>query len=262
MDAAQKPTLEGIMAVAYFKDGKYEPAIKYGEDAFNQVKNLEAKTWSERNKKTDVYGNLVELLVLSYQKVGRKEDAVNILAEGRALSFTIPSATLYRKVMDIVNKNTISEKKLMQKVESIKSADPAPELSVREWVGQEPTSLENLRGKVVLLDFWATWCVPCISTFPRLRGWHKKYGPNGLTIVGVTRFYGSDGGRRLTPLQELDFLREFKNKYEMPYGIAVSDSFRKSEVWSFGFADDGAFRSTGSSPLYRHRGGRGRKREP
>lgn len=222
-EANQKPNLEGIMAAAYYKDGKYEQAIKYAESAFEGVKNLEAKTWAERNTKTDVYGNLVEILVLSYQKAGRKEDAINVLAEGRALSFTIPSANLYRKVMAIVDGSGVSEKKLMQKVESIKTAAPAPELIVKEWVEQEPTTLENLRGKVVLLDFWATWCGPCISTFPRLRDWHKKYGPNGLVIVGVTQYYGKDGDRPLTQLQELDFLRDFKKKYKLPYGIAVAD---------------------------------------
>ena len=39
---------------------------------------------------------------------------------------------------------------------------------------------------MVLLDFWATWCKPCIAQFPRMREWQTKYGPKGLVIIGMT----------------------------------------------------------------------------
>ncbi len=219
---SQRPVMEEIMAVAYFKNGKYNEAVKYGENAFSLLKKLEAKTLAERRVKMDLYGNLVEVLALSYRKVNKTDEALNVLAESRALAFTIPSAKLYRKVMDIVGGSGFSEKKLMQKVESYKSAEPAPELTVQEWVGREPTTMESLRGKVVLLDFWATWCGPCISTFPRLRGWHEKFSGSGFEIIGVTQYYGNADGKPMTPLQELDFLGEFRKKYKLPYSFAVS----------------------------------------
>ena len=45
--------------------------------------------------------------------------------------------------------------------------------------------MEDLRGKVVLIDFWTYTCVNCIRTFPFLRDWHQKYADDGLVIVGV-----------------------------------------------------------------------------
>ena len=126
------------------------------------------------------------------------------------------------QVMTFVEGSGFSEKKLMQKVDAYTSADPAPELKVAEWIGQQETTLEQLRGKIVLLDFWATWCGPCISTFPRLRGWHKKYSGNDFVIIGVTQYYGEQEGKRVTELQEIEFLREFREKYKLPYGFAVA----------------------------------------
>lgn len=218
----QRPTVENIMAVAYFKDGKYEQSVKYAESAFNLLKSIEAKNLQERNLKTQIYGNLLEVLTLSYKKTNRKEDALNILAESRAVSFTIPSASLYRKVMEVVNGSGLSEKKLMQKVESLKTNETVPELAVTEWIGENKKTLEELRGKVILIDFWATWCGPCISTFPKLRGWYKKYQPKGFEIIGVTQFYGRAGDKKVTNLQELDFVRDFKAENNLPYPLVIS----------------------------------------
>lgn len=219
----QRASLQDYMATAYYKEKEYEKAVVHGEDALKLTVKLPEKTWLQRKNKEQLYGNLVELLTFAYKKNDRKVDAIDILAEGRALSFTIPSAELYRRVMKIVESSGISEKRLMEKVESISTAEMAPELEIKEWVGQSPVKLTDLRGKVVLLDFWATWCGPCISTFPRLRSWHKKYSDEGFIIIGVTKFWGKDGNKSMTPLQEYDFLGKFREKHKLPYGFAISD---------------------------------------
>lgn len=67
---------------------------------------------------------------------------------------------------------------------------PAPELDIEAWAHGEAKSPDDLKGKVILLDFWAVWCGPCIATFPHLKEWHEEYHDKGLEIVGVTRQYG------------------------------------------------------------------------
>src|SRR6185369_11799547 len=64
----------------------------------------------------------------------------------------------------------------------------APELTVSDWTLGEPASLASLRGQVILLEFWATWCRPCLEMLPRLRDLHSRFAVRGLTILALTRY--------------------------------------------------------------------------
>lgn len=62
----------------------------------------------------------------------------------------------------------------------------APEFAgTQEWVNSDPLTMERLRGKVVLIDFWTYSCINCIRTLPFLQTWHERYADEGLVIVGV-----------------------------------------------------------------------------
>ena len=61
---------------------------------------------------------------------------------------------------------------------------PAP-MGLEGWINSEPLEVEDIRGKIVLLDFWTYTCVNCIRTLPYLKDWHGKYADEGLLIVGV-----------------------------------------------------------------------------
>src|SRR3982074_2776203 len=62
----------------------------------------------------------------------------------------------------------------------------APEFTgIEKWLNSEPLTLQQLRGKVVLVDFWTYTCINCINTLPYVKNWHQKYKDQGLAVVGV-----------------------------------------------------------------------------
>ena len=64
--------------------------------------------------------------------------------------------------------------------------DQAAEIEgIWAWINSEPLTIEELRGKVVLVDFWTYTCINCIRTFPFLKLWHSRYADDGLVILGV-----------------------------------------------------------------------------
>ena len=57
---------------------------------------------------------------------------------------------------------------------------------IRTDLEHKRLDLNNYRGKVVLLNFWATWCAPCKVEMPRFVEWQKQYGPRGLQLIGIS----------------------------------------------------------------------------
>jgi thiol-disulfide isomerase/thioredoxin len=64
-------------------------------------------------------------------------------------------------------------------------APAAPEFAKGNWINSDPLTLDKLRGRVVLVEFWTFGCFNCRNTLPSVKDWDTKYRDRGLTIVGV-----------------------------------------------------------------------------
>jgi cytochrome c biogenesis protein CcmG, thiol:disulfide interchange protein DsbE len=80
----------------------------------------------------------------------------------------------------------------------------APEFARADLAGRS-IDLKSYRGKVVLLNFWATWCAPCQIELPKFDAWQKKYGAQGLQVVAVSMDDGDAPVRRTVRRLHLDF---------------------------------------------------------
>ncbi len=87
------------------------------------------------------------------------------------------------------------------------AADAAPDFTLQDMNGNS-VRLSNFKGKVVIIDFWATWCPPCRALIPGLERLHKTYGAKGLVVLGISV---DEGG--------WDLVKEFQTGYGVTYPI-------------------------------------------
>jgi thiol:disulfide interchange protein DsbD len=102
------------------------------------------------------------------------------------------------------------------------AGEPAPAVSLSLLNGGSLT-LDSLRGKVVLIDFWATWCVPCISEIPTFNQLKKDYGSRGLEVIAIS--LDEEGAAKVKP---------FLKAHPMDYTQVIGD---KSTSASFNVSD-------------------------
>jgi len=89
-------------------------------------------------------------------------------------------------------------------VQALSRGSRAPEIGLRDTEGR-PVRLSQLRGKVVLVDFWASWCGPCRQEMPVLQRLHEEYGDEGLVIIGVNIDNEESNMRRFLRRTPVDF---------------------------------------------------------
>jgi thiol-disulfide isomerase/thioredoxin len=97
---------------------------------------------------------------------------------------------------------------------------------------EKATRLSHLKGKVVLIEFWAVWCGPCVRTFPDLIEWNKTYKARGLEVVGVTTYFEQIAfdkatgkpqqvKEKLSAAQEQRMVKEFAAHHKLDYRLVM-----------------------------------------
>lgn len=178
-------------------------------------------------------GEAVSMKAGGMVSTGKFEDAEKLLATWQERFKELKSEDALVKSAAARNVSTFGSLRTRLEAERKRAAlIGTPHFPILEaaWLNGTPLKPEELRGKVVLLDFWAVWCGPCIATFPHLREWNDKYADKGLVIIGVTRHYqyGWDAEAK-RPKREEDLSEsaenaatlEFLKHHELKHRIAV-----------------------------------------
>jgi thiol-disulfide isomerase/thioredoxin len=198
------------LAFAYRDRGEFDAALKYAQEAFElaDLPPFLARREVARDLLAQEQASCASLIVPLLERANKTREAERL--QGRLQAGLFKEHPQLKAMFD----NELALNRLYGK--------PAPELSASRWLDSSPLSLSELRGKVVLLDFWAMWCPPCVKAFPYLRELQTKHGDKGLAIIGVTRFYGrSDASDNLNREQEWQALQAFKRKHQLSWPVAV-----------------------------------------
>jgi cytochrome c biogenesis protein CcdA/thiol-disulfide isomerase/thioredoxin len=131
----------------------------------------------------------------------------------------IATVILTAQGMFLVNPAMAQNEKSVQLQNGISAPYPAPDIAgITAWINSPPLTLEQLRGKVVLIDFWTFSCINCIRTLPSITTWDHKYRNQGLVIIGVH-------APEFPFEQKLDNVQQAVARYGIHYPVALDNNF-------------------------------------
>jgi thiol-disulfide isomerase/thioredoxin len=165
--------------------------------------------------------------------------SLNRVADARAL--LTDEAAFAEKISQIMQATGTPQQKRMATSGYLQIRDRAtqmaligelvPALTVKTWINAGPVALEELRGRVILLEFWATWCKPCQEMFPKLKKLHERTGPRGLEIIALTRHYMAYGGTAESMQEELQFMRAMVTEHGLSFPVGVAPDERMQTTY-------------------------------
>lgn len=178
---------------------KLDEAEAYARDVYDlSLDALKTRPLDAEKNLPIALGASIEVQAHVLAQRGRRADAVRFL--NRELA-TYRATSIRTRIQKNINLLTLE-------------GQPAPALEVSQYFGSKPRPLVDLKGKVVLMMFWAHWCGDCKAQAPVLAAIQSAYRDKGLVLVGPTKRYGYIGPRtNVPPEEEMAHIEQVRTKF-------------------------------------------------
>jgi peroxiredoxin len=199
---------------------KIQSGKKTEADMADELKEFDAILEKHKSEKTDAVANVLFMKAMLYSQVFDDMDKATKMIEQLKKDFpdTNPGKNADKTLEGFAKQ---AEAKKIQK--SLAEGTRFPDFDEKDVAGKS-FSIANYKGKVVLVDFWATWCGPCVQELPNVLNAYEKYHAKGFEIVGIS--LDKDESKLTTfttdrkmPWQQFFDGKMWQNKLAVKYGI-------------------------------------------
>jgi thiol-disulfide isomerase/thioredoxin len=225
-------TPQGRVSARLFKASELRQAGKLTDATTELVKALVDARETPYEIEFQTRIQLAMTLTDVYQSTGEIQKAREML--GEELVFAEKISQIIQATGTPSQKREATSGSLQVRDRAIQIAligQEAPEISVKEWIIGGPTTLAGLRGRVVLLEFWATWCKPCQEMFPKLQKLYEKEAGRGLEIIALTRHYLAYRGTVEAMSDEVQLMRRMVTENAVTFPVGVAEDERLQGIY-------------------------------
>lgn len=178
----QSPITAELQALVKKVQAKLAKGVKTEEELSAEIKEFDTLLATHSDKKTDDVAQILLLKAMLYVQVFNDFDKGEI--ELKRLQKEFPETGPGKSTEEILAMlNT--QREMSKPKAALQPGAVFPDFQETDTAGQ-PLSLAKYKGKVVLVDFWATWCGPCVAELPKVLEAYNKYHDKGFEIVGIS----------------------------------------------------------------------------